>query len=111
MITDMLPLLICHDVQVAKMTVTHHSGPGTEEDTEGDADQEEPSHVMDPDDDVYEVEILFKTLGQRKRMDVSIRIIHNEEDEELCVYNSVIKVIQRECLHLCVFVRIRHRRH
>ena len=85
------------------MTVTHHSGPGTDEDTEDDL--EETSHVTDPDDDdVYEVEILFKTLGQRKRMDVSIRIIHNEEDEELCVYNSVIKVIQRECLHLCVFV-------
>ena len=80
------------------MTVTHHSGPGTEEDTEAD---EETSHANDPDDDVYEVEILFKTLGQRKRMDVSIRIIHNEEDEELCVYNSVIKVIQRECLCFC----------
>ena len=78
------------------MTVTHHSGPGTEEDTEGDL--EETSHVTDPDDDVYEVEILFKTLGQRKRMDVSIRIIHNEEDEELCVYNSVIKV------NVCIFV-------
>ena len=80
------------------MTVTHHSGPGTDEDTEGEGDQEEPSHVIDPDDDVYEVEILFKTLGQRKRMDVSIRIIHNEEDEELCVYNSVIKV------NVCIFV-------
>ena len=100
-IYDVLPPLICHDVQVAKMTVTHHSGPGTEEDTEGDADLEESSDVTDPDDDVYEVEILFKTLGQRKRMDVSIRIIHNEEDEELCVYNSVIKVIQRECLCFC----------
>ena len=84
------------------MTVTHHSGPGTDEDTEGEGDQEEPSHVIDPDDDVYEVEILFKTLGQRKRMDVSIRIIHNEEDEELCVYNSVIKVRYEE--NVCIFV-------
>ena len=75
------------------MTVTHHSGPGVEDDTDGDEDPEQSSRsVIDPDDDVYEVEILFKTLGQRKRLDVNIRIIHSEEDEELCVYNSVIKV-------------------
>ena len=87
------PRLICLGVQVAKMTVTHHSGPGVEDDTEDDEDPEQSSRsVIDPDDDVYEVEILFKTLGQRKRLDVNIRIIHSEEDEELCVYNSVIKV-------------------
>ena len=74
------------------MTVLHHSKPGTEEDSEGDDDQEGPGNVIDPDDDVYEVEILFKTLGQRKRLDVSIRIINNEGDEELNVYTSVIKV-------------------
>ena len=74
------------------MTVTHHSGPGTEEDTEGEGDLEEPSLVIDPDDDVYEVEILFKTLGQRKRLDVNIRIIQSQEDEELYVYNTVLKV-------------------
>ena len=87
------PRLICLGLQVAKMTVTHHSGPGVEDDTDGDEDPEQSSRsVIDPDDDVYEVEILFKTLGQRKRLDVNIRIIHSEEDEELCVYNSVIKV-------------------
>ena len=95
MLCDVLLPLICLDVQVAKMTVTHHSRPGTEEDTQDD-DTEEPRSVVDPDDDVYEVEILFKSLGQRKRMDVNIRIIHGEEDEELCVYNSVIKVRMRD---------------
>ena len=90
---DIFPRLICLGVQVAKMTVTHHSGPGVEDDTDADEDPEQSSRsVIDPDDDVYEVEILFKTLGQRKRLDVNIRIIHSEEDEELCVYNSVIKV-------------------
>lgn len=102
LITDVLPPPICLDVQVAKMTVLHHSRPGTGEDNEeGDDDQEGPGNVIDPDDDVYEVEILFKTLGQRKRLDVSIRIINSEEDEELNVYSSVIKV---KCLHFCVFV-------
>ena len=91
-LTDIIPPLICLDVQVAKMTVLHHSKPGTEEDSEGDDVQEGPGNVIDPDDDVYEVEILFKTLGQRKRLDVSIRIIKNEGDEELNVYTSVIKV-------------------
>ena len=101
LITAILPPLICLDVQVAKMTVLHHSKPGTEEDNEGDDDQEGPGNVIDPDDDVYEVEILFKTLGQRKRLDVTIRIINNEEDEELNVYSSVIKVKPET---VCIFV-------
>ena len=99
--TDVFPRLICLGVQVAKMTVTHHSGPGVTDDTEADEDPEQSRSDIDPDDDVYEVEILFKTLGQRKRLDVNIRIIQSEEDEELCVYNSVIKV-RRE--NICSFL-------
>ena len=79
--SNLSPLL-----QIAKMTVTHHSRSGTE------ADSEEVSDSEDEVDDIYEVEILFKTLGQRKRLDVNIRIIQSQEDEELYVYNTVLKV-------------------
>ena len=67
--SNLSPLL-----QIAKMTVTHHSRSGTE------ADSEEVSDSEDEVDDIYEVEILFKTLGQRKRLDVNIRIIQSQEE-------------------------------
>ena len=44
------------------------------------------------DRDLYDVEILFKTQNMRKRLDLTIRIIHSDEDEEMYVYNHCIKV-------------------
>ena len=98
---DFFPRLICLGVQVAKMTVTHHSGPGVTDDTEADEDPEQSRSDIDPDDDVYEVETLFKTLGQRKRMDVNIRIIQSEEDEDPCFYYSKLEVTRD---NICSFL-------
>ena len=44
------------------------------------------------ENDVYDVEVLFKSHNLRKRLDLTIRVIHNMEDEELYVYNTFIKV-------------------
>ena len=44
------------------------------------------------ENDVYDVEVLFKSHNLRKRMDLSVRVIHNMDDEELYVYNTFIKV-------------------
>ena len=42
--------------------------------------------------ELYEVEILFKSQNTRKRVDLNIRIVHSKEDEEMYVYNTVLKV-------------------
>ena len=42
--------------------------------------------------ELYEVEILFKSQNTRKRIDLNIRIVHSKEDEEMYVYNTVLKV-------------------
>ena len=47
------------------------------------------------ENDVYDVEVLFKSHNLRKRMDLSVRVIHNMDDEELYVYNTFIKVSER----------------
>ena len=47
------------------------------------------------ENDVYDVEVLFKSHNLRKRMDLSVRVIHNLDDEELYVYNTFIKVSER----------------
>ena len=47
------------------------------------------------ENDVYDVEVLFKSHNLRKRMDLSVRVIHNMDDEELYVYNTFIKVRER----------------
>ena len=44
------------------------------------------------ENDVYDVEVLFKSHNLRKRLDLTIRVIHNMDDEELYVYNTFIKV-------------------
>ena len=63
------------------MNVKQHQG------IEASNDEEE-----DEESDVFDVEILFKTQNMRKRLDLTVRIIHDEDDEETYVYNNCIKV-------------------
>ena len=45
------------------------------------------------DKDVFDIEIWFKIKNQRRRIDLSVRILSDsDEDEELYVFNSAINV-------------------
>jgi len=67
-----------HDkkLKIAKLNVKQHPGGSPVEESE-----------------LYEVEILFKTQNQRKRLDLQIRIVENQDDDEMYVYNTYISDI------------------
>ena len=48
--------------------------------------------LTDSDTNAYEIEIWFKIKNQRRRIDLSVRIIHDSEDDELYVFNTIINV-------------------
>ena len=47
--------------------------------------------LTDSDTNAYDIEIWFKIKNQR-RIDLSARIIHDSEDDELYVFNTIINV-------------------
>jgi len=50
--------------------------------------------LTDSDTNAYEIEIWFKIKNQRRRIDLSVRIIHDSEDDELYVFNTIINDIK-----------------
>ena len=47
----------------------------------------------DGDEEEYEVEIIYKSQNARRRMDLNVRIMQNqEEDGEFYVYKTILQV-------------------
>ena len=75
-------------LQITKMVVRSPSAVGVA--AAGDA--WDGAEEAEEGPEVFEVEILFKSQNARKRIDLNIRIVHSKEDEEMYVYNTVLKV-------------------